>query len=45
MNVSYKRCRENSNTQFMFSNFSENPALYEVMWKNVAEPDRPQKAK
>jgi hypothetical protein len=22
--------------------FSENLAVYEIMWKNVAEPDRPQ---
>ena len=22
--------------------FPENPAVYEIMWKNVVEPDRPQ---
>jgi hypothetical protein len=36
-NVSDKRCRE------MFHNFfPENRAVYEVPWKNMAEPDRPQ---
>jgi hypothetical protein len=34
-------------TYFMFSYFPppqppENPAVYEIMWKNMAEPDRPQ---
>jgi hypothetical protein len=33
---------ENQNTRFMFSNFSENRAVYEIMWKNITEPDRPQ---
>jgi hypothetical protein len=22
--------------------FSENPAVYEIMWKNMVQPDRPQ---
>jgi len=27
----------------MFDNFfSENHAIYEIMWKNMVEPDRPQ---
>jgi hypothetical protein len=26
----------------MMNFFSENRAVYEIMWKNVAEPDRPQ---
>jgi len=26
----------------MFNNFPENCAIYEIMWKNMAEPDRPQ---
>jgi hypothetical protein len=34
---------ENQNTHFMFSDFfSENRAVYEIMWKNMVEPDRPQ---
>jgi hypothetical protein len=33
------------NTQFMFNNFPpppENRVVYEIMWKNMVEPDRPQ---
>jgi hypothetical protein len=42
-NISDKSCRENQNTQFTFSNsLSENCAMYEVMWKNMVEPDRPE---
>jgi hypothetical protein len=41
-NVSDK-CRENQNTNFMFNNFfPENRAVYEIMWKIMAQPDRPQ---
>jgi hypothetical protein len=29
-------------THFMLSNFFENSAFYEIMWKNIAEADRPQ---
>jgi len=32
-------------TRFIFSNFSENIAVYETMWKNTVEPDRPQMTK
>jgi hypothetical protein len=33
---------EKINTRFMFSTFfSENRAIYEIMWKNMLEPDRP----
>ena len=24
----------------MFSNFSENPAVYDIVWRNIVEPDR-----
>jgi hypothetical protein len=42
-NVSDKICRENQNTNFMFKNFFlENCAIYEMMWKNIVEPNRPQ---
>ena len=35
--------RENQNTGFMFSNFfPENHAVYEVMSKNMVEPEGPQ---
>jgi hypothetical protein len=42
-NVSDKR-RENQNTHFMFNNFFfffENYAIYEIMWKNNVDPNRP----
>ena len=36
INVSDKNCRENQNTQFVFSDFFfENLFVYEVMWKNA----------
>ena len=33
-------------TRFVMNNifFFENPAVYEIMWKNVVEPGRPQMA-
>jgi hypothetical protein len=42
-NVLDKSCRENQNT-FLFSIifFFENRAVYEIMWKNIVEPGRPQ---
>jgi len=44
-NVSDKRCRENQNTYFTFNNFGiESRAIYELMSKSMAEPDRPQMA-
>jgi hypothetical protein len=33
-NISDKSCRETRNTHFVF----------EIMWKNIVEPDRPQMA-
>ena len=46
-NVSEKLFRGSRNTHFMFSNFinffpPENPAVYEIMWKNIVERGRPQ---
>jgi hypothetical protein len=36
-------CRENQNPHFMLNTFfSKNYAVCEIMWKNMAEPDRPQ---
>jgi hypothetical protein len=29
-------------THFIFNNFSENHAVYEIMWENFVELDRPQ---
>ena len=39
-----KISRDNQNTHFMFNNFFlfENRAVYEIMWKNIAERGRPQ---
>jgi len=41
--VSDKSYRKNE-THFMSNNnfFSENPAVYEIMWKNMVEPEMPQ---
>jgi hypothetical protein len=35
---------EKIKTHILFSTvfFSENRAVYEIMWKNMVEPDRPQ---
>ena len=43
-NISVKPCGENENTDFKFNSifFSQNTAFYEIMWKNVVEPDKPQ---
>jgi hypothetical protein len=33
----------NNDTQFIFNNFfPENPAVYDIMWKDIGKPDRPQ---
>ena len=41
--VSDSSCRENRNTLFMFNKFfPENHAIYEIMWKNIVDPGRPQ---
>jgi hypothetical protein len=41
-NVSDKSCRENQNIFIFNIFFPENHAVYEIMWKNIVEPDRPQ---
>ena len=42
-NVSDESGRENQTTHFTFNNFFfENSAVYEITWKNIVEPDRPQ---
>jgi hypothetical protein len=34
---------EKIKTRFMFNNFlPENRAVYEIMWNNTVQPDRPQ---
>ena len=43
--VSERSCRDNQNTYFVINNFFfENRAVYEIMWKNTVQPDRPQMA-
>jgi len=37
--VSGKICRENQNTHFLINNFFLNSVIYELMWKNMVEPD------
>jgi hypothetical protein len=41
-NVSNKSCKENQNTNFVLPFFSGNRAVYEIMSKNVVEPEGPQ---
>jgi hypothetical protein len=41
-NVSDKSCRENQTSHFMLSNFLENRATYEIMWKNIVKLGGPQ---
>ena len=41
--VSDKRCRGNQNTYFLPQNFFfENRVVYEIMWKNTLQPEKPQ---
>ena len=43
INVWNKSCRRNQNAHFMFSNFlPEKCVVYEIMSKNVVEPESPQ---
>ena len=42
-NIPDKSCTENQHIDFIFNTFSsENRAVYEIMWKNIVQPDRPQ---
>jgi hypothetical protein len=34
--------RENQDTFYVQKYFSENRAIYEIMWKDIVEPERPQ---
>jgi len=45
INISGKSCRESQNTHLICNKcFSENHAVYEIMWKSMVETDRPQMA-
>ena len=42
-NILHKSSRENQNTHFRFNKFfSENRAVYEIISKNMVEPEGPQ---
>jgi len=41
--VSDRSCRENQNKHFMLKNFPQNCGIGEIMWKNMVQPDRPQR--
>jgi hypothetical protein len=43
-NISDRRCRENHNIHFIKNSVfsSKNHAIGEIMWKSIAQPDRPQ---
>ena len=41
-NVSEEICRENQNVFCVKKNFFENRAVYDIMWKNIVQPGRPQ---
>jgi hypothetical protein len=42
-NSSENLCTENQNTHFMFNNFfAENNGVYEIIWKSMVQPNRPQ---
>ena len=43
-NVLDKSCKENQKTHFMLNDFFLNRSVYEIMSKNVVEPERPQVA-
>jgi hypothetical protein len=44
INVPDKHCRENQTTHFTFRDvfIPKKNDFYEIMWKNIVEPDRPQ---
>jgi hypothetical protein len=42
-NEKYFRQKSYQSTHFIFDNFfPENGTVYEIMWKNVVEPEKPQ---
>jgi len=42
-NVPGKSCRENQNTFYILYLISKTRAIYEIMWRNMVEPERPHK--
>jgi len=43
-NVSVKRCREKKRISCSIALFFENRVIYEIMWKNMVEPNKSQMA-
>jgi hypothetical protein len=43
-NISHKSCRENQNPHFFFRKIFTQRAVYEIKWKNMAEPGTPHMA-
>jgi len=43
-NTSQRNCKESQNTHFILNNFflKKNCVIYEVMWKNILDLERPQ---
>jgi hypothetical protein len=37
-----KKTKKTKHTVYVQERFSENRAVYKVMWKNMVQPDRPQ---
>jgi hypothetical protein len=38
-----EKIRGNQNTHFVINNVFKNRAVYEIIWKNIVQPGRPQK--
>jgi len=41
-NILHNVNTEYQNTHCIFNNFAESPVIYEIIWKNMAQPDKPQ---
>jgi len=41
-NVLHNVSTEYQNTHFVFNNFADIRAIYEIMWKHLVLPDKPQ---
>ena len=42
-NISDRICKANQNTHFVVQErLSENRAIYDIVWQNMVQPDKPQ---
>jgi len=41
-NIFKKLCIKSKHTFYVYKPFPQNHAAYEIMWKNIVQPDRPQ---